>query len=1029
MTRDMHDEETGTRIVAPARPFFGVDLRRKRSRNRDEEEEEEEEEEIIPTQVRDDEQQQQQRNQQQQQQQDQQPKRSNETTRFVVGQTYEADRELVDATELWLIELEEEKEQRREKKKKRKRGSEFEFEFDEQTKISDDEYRSWLADTSDIVTKRGADRDAPIEMPRACVATDRCLPGQVHGRLEEVYVRNAESCWDGPPKIGRKERGRGYQFYSIVYPVRKVVTSFESAREVVRNVIGQHWRGFNSEELALEYLCNWEKMDAEAVAYNQSKKKEVWKKNEKIVSEYPHGLKSCTRFADPEVKEGYKYFPCANEYKTEEEIPIGGEKEAWRVTKLSNREFGRTRAQTQELEVANALEELSTTNDLENRRKEAAKVDAATSLFVLRDVEKEKGEALHFARERELVGQLKIYKCAVYPTPKQKIILKKLMVAETMSSYNFVVREINKLVEEENKLFEEKKKLREKEDAKIIEGIEEKISALYEKLYSLSYFEKLFSLSSEREKNIPVDFFRKGIKKAHASLLTNVRKRLKARGEGKRAKKFTLHERTPNVYRCTFPFGRAVVKQITRVVGAKEVDLNFSHGARNELFKDLGTVRCVERSVGDLDDKVNYGGNVNTHGEKEDRKFCQKEDIVFEFDSRTRRWFAVFVYDAPKDPPTLLPHTAKKICSLDCGVSEPVVVYDFDGAIITGLFAPPEVWKKRLKKLAKFQSYIDRLSWARQNERRRKRFEHLVSKAKTSIECEKLESKYVFNNDNGKVVYVKKTPRQFAKWKRQVQKRFAGECSKFERWVLHQHKTAAAFLADNYDAIVAPKVNFHEFNFGVSFSSKGKKNTNRIAQSYSLCAFIDCVRYAFLARGQIVVSDKAVECGTSKTCGNCFEWNEELKLNKNDRTFRCPHCNFVIHRDWNGARNNGLCMCTAGGYYRAFVGNEKEKIVKSKKFLFLNTLSETQKGEGKKERHPTEVVTRATNATRVRPEDNSSKYVTTLTKPSKGKYEVGIRVADFAHLYRVRVVTRKKLTSKVDKKLTSKKRKIIDVKS
>ena len=43
------------------------------------------------------------------------------------------------------------------------------------------------------------------------------------------------------------------------------------------------------------------------------------------------------------------------------------------------------------------------------------------------------------------------------------------MEAETIQSYNFVLREINKLVEEENKLFEEKKKLREKEDAEIIE--------------------------------------------------------------------------------------------------------------------------------------------------------------------------------------------------------------------------------------------------------------------------------------------------------------------------------------------------------------------------------------------------------------------------------------------------------------------------------------------------------------------------------------------------------------------------------
>jgi transposase len=246
-----------------------------------------------------------------------------------------------------------------------------------------------------------------------------------------------------------------------------------------------------------------------------------------------------------------------------------------------------------------------------------------------------------------------------------------------------------------------------------------------------------------------------------------------------------------------------------------------------------------------------------------------------------------------------------------------------------------------------------------------------------------------------------------------LEKRFAGECSKFVRWVVHQHRTAAAFLANNYDAIVAPKVNFHEFNFGIAFNSRAKKNTNRIAQSYSLCAFIDCVRYAFLARGKIVVSERAVEAGTSKTCGNCFEWNEELKLSKNDRLFHCPHCNFVIHRDWNGARNNGLCMCTAGGYYRTFVGgNSNEKVVKSKQFLFLNEVSKKfkKKTVRRNDRYPMIIVNKATNATRVRPEDDST-YVTTLTKPTKGKYEVGIRVSDFARLYRTKKRKLTELTS------------------
>ena len=129
-----------------------------------------------------------------------------------------------------------------------------------------------------------------------------------------------------------------------------------------------------------------------------------------------------------------------------------------------------------------------------------------------------------------------------------------------------------------------------------------------------------------------------------------------------------------------------------------------------------------------------------------------------------------FLFDAEKDPPTMLPHEAKKICSLDLGVTEPVVVYDFDGAIITGLLAPKEVWKERLKKLAKFHSYIARLSWARENEKKRKRFEYLFSIARGPFAGWKLGQKYVFENKNGRVVYMKKTPRQFAKWKRTVGK-------------------------------------------------------------------------------------------------------------------------------------------------------------------------------------------------------------------------------------------------------------------
>ena len=69
---------------------------------------------------------------------------------------------------------------------------------------------------------------------------------------------------------------------------------------------------------------------------------------------------------------------------------------------------------------------------------------------------------------------------------------------------------------------------------------------------------------------------------------------MKAKEEGNRVSKFTLHERTPKVYRCTFPFGRAAVKRITRGP-AKEVELNFGQGASNKLLQRVGQ-SCVASS-------------------------------------------------------------------------------------------------------------------------------------------------------------------------------------------------------------------------------------------------------------------------------------------------------------------------------------------------------------------------------------------------------------------------------------------------
>jgi cohesin complex subunit SCC1 len=67
--------------------------------------------------------------------------------------------------------------------------------FDRITALTNDQIRHQLQDTSDIVCARGADRGPPIQIPRACAAEERCLPGEVHPKLAAIYARNAQSCW------------------------------------------------------------------------------------------------------------------------------------------------------------------------------------------------------------------------------------------------------------------------------------------------------------------------------------------------------------------------------------------------------------------------------------------------------------------------------------------------------------------------------------------------------------------------------------------------------------------------------------------------------------------------------------------------------------------------------------------------------------------------------------------------------------------------------------------------------------------
>ena len=58
-------------------------------------------------------------------------------------------------------------------------------------------------------------------------------------------------------------------------------------------------------------------------------------------------------------------------------------------------------------------------------------------------------------------------------------------------------------------------------------------------------------------------------------------------------------------------------------------------------------------------------------------------------------------------------------------------------------------------------------------------------------------------------------------------------------------------------------------------------------------------------RGVVVV--ETPETGTSRTCGVCGSWKENLG---GAEQYNCVACGLTLHRDVNGARNNLLCAVT-----------------------------------------------------------------------------------------------------------------------
>lgn len=127
--------------------------------------------------------------------------------------------------------------------------------------------------------------------------------------------------------------------------------------------------------------------------------------------------------------------------------------------------------------------------------------------------------------------------------------------------------------------------------------------------------------------------------------------------------------------------------------------------------------------------------------------------------------------------------------------------------------------------------------------------------------------------------------------KYRLKKAFNRISKKINSLVEDCHKKVALFLCSNYNLILIPKLNFHNF--------KNLKKKNKIRMKlWNHCLFVD--RLLDKSMEFQSCSVKVVEEDyTSKTCGHCGILNENLGSKE---TFKCCGCLSEMDRDLNGAR-------------------------------------------------------------------------------------------------------------------------------
>ena len=484
----------------------------------------------------------------------------------------------------------------------------------------------------------------------------------------------------------------------------------------------------------------------------------------------------------------------------------------------------------------------------------ATKEEMFTAIARLADAPQEMNEKLigWKTRKRALEGCLRTYRCRAYPTNRQAKILRKFAVMESITAYNAAIDVIGDASTAESRDFQCVRK-------------------------------RTMEILAPSSRDFPTSMVEAGIMQAMEALGSNVRKQCIAERENREVIKFTLKKRSRRGLgrlTCTFKYGTSAVKGIERV-SSRGVKLDFTfHAMRASAIRALGSVKVRESREGDLNDKFNFQKHNTT------RSRTQKEDISFSWDTRRRRWYISIVHDAPAPKRTLTPAECSRAGVYDLGIRTPAVIYSPTDGSITKPYDNylRDKMRKRWLSIDNLQANIGQRNYAR-------------AKARNPA--------------------MRRSRAAYARTTRRMKATLTKRYLEMSEWMMWCHRSVAARVANTYDAIVCAKLQyatlFSKDPADNALQRRIKRSSRRVSYALSLSASVNALRYAAVQRGKIVCIDRAIESGTTKTCGRCGWWNAAIG---HATVFECAQCALRIDRDWNGARNNALQILADGGFGR-----------------------------------------------------------------------------------------------------------------